>query len=476
MFEHRFKDLHHTYRAIREVESEHHNIANIIKYVHKNNRVRQPSVGSHIRLRKKWEVEKSTLHARLSWDLERMQVWQLEHLSKLVDFAYNYVPFYHALYHEAGFRTGDIVTWSDFEKLPIVDKKMLVDNRSALCASIGFAPDNHHVARTSGSSGINFTIVQDDTSVDTRVVLNLRQTEMMVGHALSPDDWRYGIYLASERFTSLAGGYPVITVGQDCPAVDVFEHIQKIKPKILYAFPSYLKRLQVCAGDLTEWGVECICTNSEPSTQEERQVFARHFGVPVLDEYSSEEFSLIATECKYGRYHIVEDNLKAEVCNIDPEGWGTLVGTSFANTYMPFIRYSQGDIVKLDARQILCECGTHFRYLDTFHGRADQFLESKNNGKIPPDKLMGLYDSTLILETSGVKEFQIVQTHLDKIEIRIVLMDKEGAYNYALMSNFVSGIKQLFSGDPLTVSVHVLESIPAAKSYKRRLIVNMINS
>ncbi|RMR33245.1 CapK domain protein [Pseudomonas syringae pv. coriandricola] len=89
---------------------------------------------------------------------------------------------------------------------------------------------------------------------------------------------------------------------------------------------------------------------------------------------------------------------------------------------------------------------------------------------------MGLYDSTLILETSGVKEFQIVQTHLDKIEIRIVLMDKEGAYNYVLMSNFVSGIKQLFSGDPLTVSVHVLESIPAAKSYKRRLIVNMINS
>ncbi|RMU12241.1 CapK domain protein [Pseudomonas syringae pv. coriandricola] len=164
------------------------------------------------------------------------------------------ITIYHALYHEAGFRTGDIVTWSDFEKLPIVDKKMLVDNRSALCASIGFAPDNHHVARTSGSSGINFTIVQDDTSVDTRVVLNLRQTEMMVGHALSPDDWRYGIYLASERFTSLAGGYPVITVGQDCPAVDVFEHIQKIKPKILYAFPSYLKRLQVCAGDLTEWG------------------------------------------------------------------------------------------------------------------------------------------------------------------------------------------------------------------------------
>ena len=470
MIKHDFNGLSESYRQLRDVEANDFGIEDIRQHVHRNMRTRKQTLRAQLRVRKRWEHQREALHERLFWSPERMRDWQLGTVSRLVDFAYNYVPFYHRLYKSVGFETGDIVAWADFEQLPVVTKAMLVEGAGEMCSSLEFGPETSHIARTSGSSGLNLTIVQDDASVDSRVVLNLRQTEIMVGSRLSETDYRYSIYLASERFTSLAGGYPVLTVSQNCPPEAVARHLALIRPRILYSFPSYLKRLVAVCGDLSSIGVSCISTNSEASTNAERQAFAEHFGVPVFDEYSSEEFSLIAVQCDLGRYHLIEDNLYAETAGTDGNDCGVLVGTSFANTHMPFIRYLQGDTVGVDSGEVVCGCGSRFRVLESFQGRSDQFLVGSGGKKVASDILMGLYDSTLIRDAS-LKEFQIVQRRLDLVAVSLVPVQADSVLDRGLIQEFVAGLHRLL-GDVLTVSVNIVQQLPAGTSHKRRLIIN----
>src|SRR5262249_13898026 len=152
------------------------------------------------------------------------------------------------------------------------------------------------------------------------------------------------IYLAPQRITSFCGDYPVFTLSQDCPTGLALEHIKRVQPSILTGFPSYFLRMSKENARPEKLSIEAICTNSEASTEQERQLISAWFGAPVFDEYSSEELYLIATQCEHGRYHLVEDNVRVDVYRPDSSGLGEVVGTSLTNFYMPFIKYRQGDL------------------------------------------------------------------------------------------------------------------------------------
>ncbi len=50
------------------------------------------------------------------------------------------------------------------------------------------------------------------------------------------------------------------------------------------------------------------------SSKNERQNFSRELGgIPVLDEYSSEELTLIALELPCGHYHLCEDTVRVDM-------------------------------------------------------------------------------------------------------------------------------------------------------------------
>src|SRR5258708_39495519 len=90
-------------------------------------------------------------------------------------------------------------------------------------------------------------------------------------------------------------------------------------------------------------------THSEYSSRAARQEWARQHGVPVLDEYSSEEATRIALEMPNGNYHVCEDTVHLDVLDpvtmepqIPPQS-GIAVITNLLNEAMPFIRDVQGD-------------------------------------------------------------------------------------------------------------------------------------
>jgi phenylacetate-CoA ligase len=195
----------------------------------------------------------------------------------------------------------------------------------------------------------------------------------------------------------------------------------------------------------------------------------------VLDEYASEELSIIATECRFGRYHVVEDRIRVDVTNVGPDGMGDILGTDLSNIYLPLIRYAQGDLIRWTGEFRSCECGNNFRSFDRFLGRADQTLRSPAIGRVPSDRVMNLCDRTLVSYESGVAQFRLVQHSLDAVEVFLVLRTPGREASASILEEFCTGLRNLFQTD-LDVRFSYLTALPALSSHKRRMILSEVGT
>lgn len=456
---------------VRDVEAEATTNDRIGPYLRRNDRAVRETPETQLRLLRKWEHDRRLLRDRVTAAPEQISGWQLERVRTLVDSAYATVPFYRDLYSAVGFEPGAVVSWSDFKQLPVVSKRMLVEAEvGPLLAAEQAGTRTLHFARTSGSSGLNLTIYQDNASVDYRAMLYMRHCELFLDDELAADDWRYGVYFAAERFTSLLGSYPFVTVSQETPTDLLLQHLSEVRPRLVLSFPSYLQRLATEGVPLDQFGVEAIGTNSERSSREERQRYSEIFGVPVRDEYSSEELSLIARECRERSYHLVEDSAYLEVADPDEQGFGRLIGTSLGNFLMPFIRYEQGDVVRLSESAASCGCGTSFRTIDAFRGREDEDLQDGPDQTVPSDAVLGLCDRTLVVTESNVRQYQIVQVAPDLVRLRVRLSEPVLGADNPLVRQFTEGLPMLFRHARVRVEVVNADEFDTFASGKRRLI------
>ncbi len=427
------------------------------------------------RLLAKWRANRSFIHDRVRMDPAEVSRQQLERIAILVDTVFATNPFYHQLYKSAGYTSGDIVTWNDYNALPAITKDDIINNYELFIGKEALAGLQYYRARTSGSSGRILEVLRDYGTADRYGMCRLRFYEQVLGRERQPTEWVYEIYLASSRFSSLDGQYPVFTLSQDCPPTATLEHLKLFRPAVLAAFPSYLMRMINLPGDFSKLGIIAICTNSEGSSKGERKRIAERFGAPVFDEYSSEELSLIATQCRQGQYHLVEDCVRADVRYPDTDGCAEIVATGLLSTNMPFIRYRQGDVIQLGSMDSICECGSRFRTLDQLLGRADQFLMKSDGIIVPPDRVMGLYDRTLVTPEARVSEFQLLQDEIDRVDLFVRLAPGADSPGHDVLEAFIAGLKGLFGDLSPEVCLHVVEEMPSMLSHKRRLITNRVH-
>jgi phenylacetate-CoA ligase len=446
----------------------------ISKHLHTNLKTPE-TIKAQKRLLKKWNLRSHQLHSTTKQDLGITSEQQLKRISLLIDFAFSTHPYYHQLYKSVGYTKGDIVTWDDYHALPTISKQDIIQHFDMFCHNLAPTIDECYTSRTSGSSGQVLTAMFDHSMIDEDMMQCFRFYEQMLNRPRSPKEWLYQIYVAAPPFTSLNGEFPTFTVSNDCPPEIVLKHLGKIKPAILAGLPSYLIRLGELIDTPSKLKIKAINTNSESSTEIEREHISQMFGAPVYDEYSSVELGLIATQCHQHKYHIVEDNVRVDVLNPDKNGMGEIIATSLINSYMPFIRYRQGDVIRISENHNSCLCGSQFRALSSFMGRTDQFLVSSKIGKVPPDQIMSLYDRLLLTPEAGISEFQIVQTSMDDIHVRIVPKNKEEGPNLSSIQEFSEGLKRIFNNVDLNIIITEMDQLPENKSYKRRLIENQIS-
>lgn len=401
---------------------------------------------------------------------EEIKEYQLSKIRDLVDNAFKYVPFYRELYTSCGYELGGIESFADFERLPIVNKQILnafdaskiVNDPACLAAA--------NTSRTSGSSGTPFTVYSDDADIILDHLQVLRFYNSCLKTPLQENDWVYMLHHAGLAFSSLQGKFRTFQLPDLLPDTPLGEHLLFLRPRLLVTLPSYLPLILRHKDKLRASGVEAILTNSESSTQLERDYYSNTLGLPVFDEYSSEEIGMIATQCTHGNYHVIEDGVYLEIVNTDTGGFGNVVCTDLNNEMMPLIRFDHGDVAKRSISNSRCDCGSPYASLEEINGRRDDAFRTRAFEVVPSASLLAAIDDVLITPDKTLKNFRLVQKGSETIELITQYGDKPHQDMANILLQLQNRISSLF-GYPITLLHQNVDMMPKQKSYKRRSIV-----
>lgn len=328
-----------------------------------------------------WNAFIETMPAKDLKDLQERK------LKALINYVYEYSPFYRKRFKEAGIHPSDFKGISDLSKLPFTKKQDLRDNYPTGM----FAVPLSQVVRFHASSGTTGkpTVVgytQNDLEVwveslaRSLVACGVRREDVMqIAYGYGLFTGGLGFHYAGERV-----GAAVIPISAGNTARQI-ELMKDLKTTVIACTPSYMLYL---AEQAEKMGVDIASDTSlrmgifgaEPWSEETRKRIENKTGIEAYDVYGTSELSgPLFTECteKQG-IHIWGDHFLVEV--IDPETGeqvgegekGELVITTLSKEALPLVRWRTGDITILEEDK--CACGrTHPRIMRIL-GRADDMI------------------------------------------------------------------------------------------------------
>lgn len=358
---------------------------------------------------------------------EEIKKYQLNKLSELTDYAFTNIPLYKRKFDSIGFKPGDIRSFDDFEQLPILYKDELIE--AYPYGIVKNLDDLKYSTRSSGSSGRFVTIAVDLNAIYTDTLQGIRQL-------LRQSDFRYreqdGVLFTCTNpwwITQIDGKFKQDFLPTTTTPKDALDHIMKTRPLIIDTYPTYLQKLCELGANLSDSGVKYVIVHSEQSDRKTRLDMGKALCVQVRDEYSSEELTRIALECKSGNYHLEEDSCYVEVLDEITKqkmekGTGLVVGTNLLNHATPIIRYHQGDIVTIDSDKT-CDCGHNGRIITEIQGREMDCIQSAGK-RIPASAFMDLAYNWYLIHKIPVHsmKYQIAQTAENVLTVYL----KKGAF------------------------------------------------
>lgn len=406
------------------------------------------------------------------WSREKMRDWQFRRIKNLVQHAHEHIPFYAELYRSIGFEPGDLKDWDDFARLPVVTKDQVIANYPHRMLRPGTDCDTLIVSRSSGSSGKVLDIAYDVHSMIFFILAGLRLYKMCFHYR--PWHRQLYIYTSAYPMNSLFGLYPCKFVSTLAPVEEILATLRQWKPDLLVCYPSLLKQIVQSATveDLAHLRPRAISVNSEMSTQAERDEVASLLHCTVLDEYSSEELTRIAAQCRHKTYHVFEDINYIETLDDQGKstnGPGIIVGTNLHNFAMPMIRYQQNDVATIE--ETSCPCGWRFRRLLNLEGRRNDSFELPSGKMLSSGFLLDATYEFLLAHRTAVRDFCLIQRTKTSIVLQVVTGTD---WNDTVRNQIASRFREFLEGE-VRFEVHVVAECGKTRSGKRNPIINMMN-
>lgn len=337
-----------------------------------------------------WRQEHSS-----AWSPERLRRHQLRQLAALRRFACERSAFY-ATRHRG-------LEGKPLEALPIVAKAQLMaefdhvvterslrlaDLEAHLAGADAAQPylGRYTVLATSGSTGLRgvFVFAAGEWAAALAAITRpLRWagapppwTRPRAALIASGAAWHYSAQVGR----ALASRWlPTLRLDAGTPLPELVAALNDWQPQALALYPSVLAPLaeEQLAGRL-RIAPHHIGTSAERLPAATRQRVQAAFGVRVFDTYGATEYAPIASECRAGHLHLLEDRAIVEVVDehgraVPPgEPGARLLLTVLDRRTQPLIRYELSDGVReLPGR---CACGRPFRRLAGVEGRVEDTL------------------------------------------------------------------------------------------------------
>ncbi|HEY4408099.1 MAG TPA: hypothetical protein VGN55_25885 [Xanthobacteraceae bacterium] len=335
--------------------------------------------------------------------------------------------------------------------------------------------------RTSGSAGAPFVFKKNAASDIVATALTERMFRWWsidgnrsfaqiasdaTGQARPPDGrMTYGWH------SSHPGGIKYL-IGVD---TDVDTHLRWLTACRAAYFGSYPAILKELAGAVQKQGVdlkfEQLVSFAAALDDETRQLCRTAFGAETADTYGTQEAGHVAAQCRdCGDYHISAEAIIVEVLRADgaaaaPGEVGRVVVTPLYSHAMPLIRYELGDLA--EAGPAPARCGRGLPTLRRILGRARNMFRFRDGSTLWP------VTSAFRLSTFiALKQFQVVQTDFERIEIRYVPESGGGPIDLPGLTQRMRTVLR----QPVEVVVRAVDRIERSTSGKYEECISLVSS
>ena len=414
-------------------------------------------------------------HAR--WDHERLIDHQNKNLRKIIENAYDNVPFYHQKFKSIGAKPSDIRTVKDLRMLPVVRKNEIRENLDKIVSS-KYEKNDLRILETSGSTGTPLHVFISKSEDDYRKAKHLI-ANIFCGQ--KPRD-RYVTITSPSHFGAVPKLLKVTRI-YDRTFVSVLDDvntqilkIEEAKPNVLAGYSSSLLLL---AKEVEKRGTKTITPRfilggAELIDEISRRYVGEVFNAPFYDQYAIVELDRIAWQCTARlQYHIDADSVVMQF--LDENGKevalgerGEIVCTSLFNYAMPFIRYAVGDIgIPSDDE---CQCGLTLPLMKMIEGRKDSLLV------LPDGRLLSPRIFTVAINMfksiRDIDQFRVIQKRKDLLEIHV--KKKNSVDEKTMRTELLSHLGKMLDvkQDEVTFEIVFDSDIPLDKTGKFSAVVS----
>jgi phenylacetate-CoA ligase len=423
--------------------------------------------------RKYWQLRKF-LEAAQWWTPEEIRVWQTQHLRQILGYAYQNVPGYYQLYHEAGIKPDDLEKLEDLRYFPTVSKQLLhehIEDFKTRSTSMG----KLSYVTTGGSTGTPLCFYY--TPVNRWMESAFLHTSwswigwktgvksiVLFGGRLPGKNSRWS-YEATTHELTLSGYY--LSEETYTWYLEKFRHERATYLRVYPSTGAILASMLLDHGDEGKPGFKIILLRSENIYPWEKELLHKAFPqARLFGFYGHSEEAVLAPWCELSdNYHAwpfygITELLNQESQEVTQGESGEVVGTSFWNYGTPFIRYHTKDIA-VKGPEVCPHCGRNFQMLERIDGRLNEMIITGSERYMP---VAGFTIHSEIF--AEIRQFQFYQDTPGKVVVRVI---PKGSFPESSQEAFLNSLRSKLDHDT-ELTLEVVDEIMTTPSGKYRIL------
>lgn len=174
---------------------------------------------------------------------------------------------------------------------------------------------------------------------------------------------------------------------------------------------------------------------------------------------------LVASECEHhDGLHVNADHLHVELLGADASVPAELAITDLSNYGMPFLRYLNGDLAQAHPGGE-CACGRALPRLGRVVGRKLDMIRSSDGRLLP-----GEFFPHMFKDVAGVRNFQVIQSQLDRLLVKVVSDNAFGEVEERYVRDQIARVL----GGAVAIDLHRVDEIPLTPSGKHRVTISEV--
>lgn len=357
--------------------------------------LRNPSITAWFSFLKKSEL----------WSYEELEAYQLSKFKELIEFANEYSPFYKEHFETHNFSVEEIKTLEDIVKVPLLDKKILLNHTEAIHTKYSFK--KLIKATTSGTSGESL-VFQREEQAD-----SFNRAAIFRGYSwynVKPWDkngyfWGFNFSLIEKIKTN------VLDLLQHRFRIFSYEEksfekfvVKLKKARFIHGYSSMIFQTAKLINERRmekPKHIKMVKGTSEKIFETYQEEVEKAFGTRIINEYGATESGIIAFECPQGKMHLNMEGVLVE------EIEGEILVTNLQMKSFPIIRYKLGDYIELASKEEVCSCGKSHRILKEVTGRIGSNIYGMN--KVYPSLYFYYIFKNLIKLHDLKLNYQVIQ-------------------------------------------------------------------